>query len=96
MDRYCRRFLALNYLNRDRRRHNQTLQKIRIFLVREGSDAWQCIDKRNANNLSAADDPRSRKLIRQTTNAIEAFVDFGCIATSILQIFSLNFHETIW
>ena len=42
-------------------------EKIRIFLVREGSDAWQCIDKRNANNLSAADDPRSRKLIRQTT-----------------------------
>jgi hypothetical protein len=30
------------------------------------------------------------------TNAIEAFVNFGCIAQGILQIVSLNFHQTIW
>jgi len=32
----------------------------------------------------------------RTINAIEAFANFGCIATGILQIISLNFHQTIW
>jgi len=32
----------------------------------------------------------------QAANAVEAFANFGCIATGILQILSLNFHETIW
>ncbi|MFH1672123.1 MAG: hypothetical protein ABIF87_01655, partial [Pseudomonadota bacterium] len=27
---------------------------------------------------------------------IEGFVNFGCIATGILQLMSLNFHQTIW
>jgi hypothetical protein len=35
-------------------------------------------------------------LIRETTNAIEALANFGCIASGILQIVSLNFHQTIW
>jgi uncharacterized membrane protein len=66
------------------------------FFYRFWTSAWPRIGKRNASDLSAAGDPRSRRLIRQTTNAIEAFVNFGCIATGILQIVSLNFHETIW
>ena len=34
-----------------------------------------------------------KKLIAQTTDAIEGFVNFGCIATGILQILALNFHK---
>ncbi len=67
-----------------------------VFFYRFWTSAWPRIGKRNVSDLSAADDLRSRRLIRQTTNAIEAFVNFGCIATGILQIVSLNFHETIW
>jgi len=67
-----------------------------VFFYRFWTSAWPRIGKRNVSDLSAAGDPRSRRLIRQTTNAIEAFVNFGCIATGILQIVSLNFHETIW
>lgn len=37
-----------------------------------------------------------KKLIGQTTDAIEAFANFGCIATGILQIIALNFDHTIW
>jgi hypothetical protein len=66
------------------------------FFYRFWTSAWPRIGKRNVSDLSTAGDPRSRRLIRQTTNAIEAFVNFGCIATGILQIVSLNFHETIW
>jgi len=67
-----------------------------VFFYRFWTSAWPRIGKRNVSDLSAVGDPHSRRLIRQTTNAIEAFVNFGCIATGILQIVSLNFHETIW
>jgi hypothetical protein len=53
------------------------------FFYRFWTSAWPRIGNRNVSDLSAADDPRSRRLIRQTTNAIEAFVNFGCIATGI-------------
>jgi hypothetical protein len=51
---------------------------------------------RTESDLSASEDARSQRLIGQATNAIEVFVNFGCIATGILQIVSLNFHQTIW
>ena len=66
------------------------------FFYRFWTSAWPRIGKRNVSDLSSVDDPRSRRLIRQTANAIEAFMNFGCIATGILQIVSLNFHQTIW
>ncbi len=47
-------------------------------------------------DLSVIDDPRSERLINQAANAIEGFVNFGCIATGILQILSLNSVNTIW
>ncbi|HID03465.1 MAG TPA: hypothetical protein EYP18_09705 [Desulfobacterales bacterium] len=58
--------------------------------------AWPRIGTRNVSDLSSVDDQRSQRLIRQTANAIEAFMNLGCIATGILQIVSLNFHQTIW
>jgi hypothetical protein len=66
------------------------------FFYRFWTSAWPRIGKRNVSDLSSVDDQRSRRLIRQTANAIEAFMNFGCIATGILQIISLNFHQTIW
>jgi hypothetical protein len=57
---------------------------------------WPDIAKQNESDLSSLENPRSEELIAQTTNAIEGFVNFGCIATGILQSLSLNFHKTIW
>ena len=56
---------------------------------------WPHIGKRTQSDLSHLTD-LTRNMIKQTTNAIEAFVNFGCIATGILQILSLRFHQSIW
>jgi len=37
----------------------------------------------------------AERAFQHMADAIEAFVNFGCIATGILQILALNFHETI-
>ena len=66
------------------------------FFYRFWTNAWLRIGKRTASDLSEISDSRRQRLIRQTTNAIEAFANFGCIATGILQIIALNFHQTIW
>lgn len=66
------------------------------FFYRFWTTAWPRIGTRNESDLSLTDDPRSQRLIRDAANAIEAFMNFGCIATGILQIVSLTFHETIW
>jgi len=66
------------------------------FFYRFWTSAWPRIGKRTASDLSEISDSRQQRLIRQTTNAIEAFANFGCIATGILQIIALNFHQTIW
>lgn len=66
------------------------------FFYRFWTSAWPKIGKRNETDLSSVNDPRSRRLITEAISAIEAFMNFGCIATGILQILSLNFHETIW
>ncbi len=58
---------------------------------------WPHIGKRNESDLEVIDNgSRSERLIKQATNAIEGFVNFGCIATGILQIISMNFSQTIW
>ena len=41
-------------------------------------------------------DEEAQRLIGQTTNAIEGFVNFGCIATGLLQIIALTFDQIIW
>ncbi len=66
------------------------------FFYRFWTSAWPRIGSQNLSDLSSVKDPRSQKLIQQATDAIEAFMNFGCIATGIFQILSLNFHETIW
>lgn len=67
-----------------------------VFFYRFWTSAWPHIGKATASDLSAVNNPKSKRLIRQASNAIEAFANFGCIATGVLQIISLNFHQTIW
>ena len=69
---------------------------IGAFFYRFWTSAWPRIGNRNEVDLSSSDAPRSRRLIVEAANAIEAFMNFGCIAFGILQIISLNFHDTIW
>lgn len=67
-----------------------------IFFYRFWTHAWPRIGKATQSDLSGVIDESCQNLIADVANAIEAFVNFGCIATGILQILSLNFHETIW
>jgi hypothetical protein len=66
-----------------------------VFFYHFWTSVWPNIGKRVESDLSSMS-TESEKLIAQTTNAIEGFVNFGCIATGILQIIALNFHGTIW
>jgi hypothetical protein len=67
-----------------------------VFFYRFWTSAWPRIGKQTCSDLSEIRDSRRQRLIQETTNAIEAFANFGCIATGILQIIALNFHQTIW
>ena len=67
-----------------------------VFFYRFWTSAWPRIGKATASDLSTVKAPEIKRLIQQATNAIEAFANFGCIATGLLQIISLNFHQTIW
>jgi hypothetical protein len=66
------------------------------FFYHFWTKVWPDIADRNETDLSSCTESRSKTLIAQTTNAIEGFVNFGCIATGILQILSLKFHQTVW
>mgnify|MGYP006289591049 CR=1 FL=1 len=66
------------------------------FFYHFWTSVWPKIGKKNKSDLKEVNDPRSIKLIKQTTNAIEAFVNFGCIATGLLQVLSMKFSESIW
>ncbi len=65
------------------------------FFYRFWTHDWPRIGKATQSELSAVNDGRRQNLIAEVADAIEAFVNFGCIATGILQILALNFHETI-
>ena len=66
------------------------------FYYRFWTHAWPRIGKRTVSDLSEITDSRRKRLIQKAADAIEAFINFGCIATGILQIVALNFHGTIW
>jgi hypothetical protein len=66
------------------------------FFYRFWTHDWPCIGKATQSDLSGVINERSQNLIADVADAIEAFVNFGCIATGILQMLALNFHETIW
>jgi len=66
-----------------------------VFFYHFWTSVWPEIGRCVESDLSSVN-AHSETLIAQTTNAIEGFVNFGCIATGILQIIALNFHDTIW
>ena len=68
---------------------------IGVFFYHFWASVWPNIGKRVESDLSSMS-RNSERLIAQTTNAIEGFVNFAFIATGILQIIALNFHGTIW
>jgi hypothetical protein len=41
-------------------------------------------------------DKKSQAAIVKAARAIEAFVNFGCIATGILQLLALKYEQIIW
>lgn len=67
-----------------------------VFFYHFWTSVWPRIGKGNESKLHDLKSLRSERLIKQTTNAIEGFVNFGCIATGILQIISLQFPQSIW
>ena len=66
-----------------------------VFFYHFWTSAWPRIGKGKQSDLSAIAHDQ-KQLIAKATNAIEGFVNFGCIATGILQILALNHHEKIW
>ena len=66
-----------------------------VFFYHFWTGVWPKIGKRVESDLSSLSVDAER-LIAETTNAIEGFVNFGCIATGIIQIIALVFHDTIW
>jgi hypothetical protein len=66
------------------------------FFYRFWTAAWPRIGKQTSSDLAEIKDSRRQRLIQETTNAIEAFANFGCIATGILQIIALTYHQIIW
>jgi hypothetical protein len=60
------------------------------------SKAWPKRDRRGHSNLDSVTDERSRANIVKAVRAIEAFMNFGCIATGILQLLALKYKQIIW
>jgi len=69
---------------------------IGAFYYRFWTSVWPKAGRETKSDLSAIDNPRSQRLVREAVDALEAFVNFGCIATGILQLLALNCHQTIW
>tara|TARA_B100001964_G_C14200360_1_gene585450 strand:- start:30 stop:1388 length:1359 start_codon:yes stop_codon:yes gene_type:complete len=69
---------------------------IGAFFSHFWTSAWPETGSANQSDLSSCKSSREKRLITDTMNAIEGFVNFGCIAAGILQILSLNFHESVW
>jgi len=68
---------------------------IGAFFYHFWTKAWPRIRESKERDLSSLED-REKHRIALTANAIEAFVNFGCIATGILQILALNHEHRIW
>lgn len=66
------------------------------FCYRFWTTAMPKLNKKTAVDLSGVTDAVKQRLIAETVNAIEGFVNFGCIAFGILQILALNHPLTIW
>jgi len=69
---------------------------IGAFFYHFWTTVWPKLCRKNQVQIQLPQDIRSQKLIREAISAIEGFVNFGCIATGILQILALSFPQKIW
>ena len=69
---------------------------IGAFYYRFWTSVWPRGGRQTKSDLSAIDNPQSKRLVREAIDALEAFVNFGCIATGMLQLLALNCHQSIW
>jgi hypothetical protein len=53
-------------------------------------------DCRENSDLDSVTDKKSQAAIVKAARAIEGFVNFGCIATGILQLLALKYEQLIW
>ena len=60
------------------------------------SKSWPKRDRRGHSDMDSVTDARGKANIVKTVRAIEAFMNFGCIATGILQLLSLKYGQMIW
>ena len=60
------------------------------------SKSWPKRDRRGHSDLDSVTDEKAKANIVKTVRAIEAFMNFGCIATGILQLLSLKYGQMIW
>jgi len=65
------------------------------FFYHFWTKVWPRIRENKEEKLSCLEG-RDKHRIALAANAIEAFVNFGCIATGILQILALNHEHRIW
>lgn len=66
------------------------------FYYRFWTKAMPKLHKKSSVDLSCITDAAKQRLIAETVNAIEGFVNFGCIAFGILQILAQNYPLEIW
>jgi hypothetical protein len=69
---------------------------IGAFFYHFWTTVWPKLCRKSNVSIELPTDTRSRRLIREAISAIESFVNFGCIATGVLQILALNFPQKIW
>ncbi|MCP4755807.1 MAG: transposase [Proteobacteria bacterium] len=69
---------------------------IGVFSYHFWTREWSGNKKGGTSDATENSDTYSGMLIEETLNAIEGFVNFGCIATGILQILSIRFPGIIW
>jgi len=68
---------------------------IGAFFYHFWTSAWPKTGKNKEDLLFSLNDNDKQRIAR-TADAIEGFVNFGCIATGLLQILALNHHQKIW
>lgn len=66
------------------------------FCYRFWTKAMPKLNKKTFVDLGGVTDVGKQRLIAETVNAIEGFVNLGCIALGILQILALNYPLAIW
>ena len=60
------------------------------FFYHFWTHVWPRIGKNKESDLGVIKDAHSEKLIKETANAIEGFVNLGCIAMGMLQIIPVH------